>query len=304
MYRQNICSYLLTITMLSCILCVMSFNAVAQQEEPKASTTKKQAVVRRPLPKAAGGSRGFEKYAGRVASARLIVAAASRGESADAKKFREEGEALYRSGQYNQGIEAFKQSLRANQEQPAVYFDLGVIYGELQQHKEAVQAYQEAIRIKPDFPLAHLNLGNSYVDLGEYAKAIEAYKLASQLQSIASRAYYNIGVAYTELGQTDDAIKAYKEAIHLQTDFAAAHYNLGIAYGTATLHKEAVGAFKEAIRLREGSEESRFTLDEARFNLGLALLHLNMKSEATEQYRVLKEQKSSLAEELYRLINR
>jgi tetratricopeptide (TPR) repeat protein len=285
------------------LICAISFTATAQ-EEKKQTPTKPATGVRRPLPKPTGGSRGFERYAGRTASARLIVAAGTRGEPAEAKKYREEGEAFYKAHQYNEAIEAFNHSLQLNPAQPIVHFNLGVIYGDLQQYKEAIKAYREAVRLKPDYPLAYFNMGNAYSDTGEYAKAIEAFREASQLDQIAPAAHYNLGVAYIELGQQDEALKSFKEVVRLQPEHAAAYYNLGIAYGSSGQNKEAVEAFTQALRLREKSEDEHFTQDEARFNLILALLNLNMKREATVQYHVLKSRNPELANELYGLIEK
>lgn len=290
---------------LTCLPSIGAANFAARaQEVKKEITAKPSTAVRRPLPKPAGGSRGFEKYAGRNASARLIAAAGTRGEPAEAKKYREEGEALYKTGQYNEAIEAFRHSLQSNPGQPVVHFDLGVIYTELQMYKEAINSYQEAVRLKADYPLAHFNLGNVYLDEGEYVKAIEAFRQASQLDSIAPVSYYNMGVAYIELEQQDEALRSFKEAIRLQPEYPAAYYNLGIAQATAGQNKEALEAFKQALRLRENKEDAQFSLDEIRFNLALAFLKLNMKSEATAQYRILKSLNSELANELYRLLDK
>lgn len=297
------CRLAFTLSLLLLSLCAMSFMTNAQ-EAKKETPTKPTTGVRRPLPKPAGGSRGFERYAGRTASARLIVAAGTRGEPAEAKKYREEGEAFYKARRYNEAIEAFNHSLRLNPAQPVVHFNLGVVYGDLQQYEEAIKAYREAVRLKSDYPLAYFNMGNAYTDTGEHGKAIEAFREASQLDSIAPAAHYNSGVAYIELDQQDEAIKSFKEAIRLQPEHAAAYYNLGIAYGSSGRNKEAAEAFTQALRLREKSEDERFTQDEARVNLILALLNLNMKNEATVQYRILKSLNPELAHEFYRLIEK
>lgn len=297
------CRRLDFITSLLLSLCAISFTATAQVEK-KESPAKPTTGVRRPLPKPTGGSRGFEKYAGRTASARLIVAAGTRGEPAEAKQYREDGEAFYKARQYDEAIEAFNHSLQLNPAQPVVHFNLGVVYGDLQRYKEAIKAYREAVGLKPDYPLAYFNLGNAYSDTGEYGKAIEAFREASQLDSIAPAAHYNSGVAYVESGQQDEAIKSFKEAVRLRPEHAAAYYNLGIAYGSVGRNKEAAEAFTQALRLREKSEDEHFTQDEARFNLVLALLNLNMKNEATAQYRVLKSRNPELASELYKLIEK
>jgi tetratricopeptide (TPR) repeat protein len=160
------------------------------------------------------------------------------------------------------------------------------------------------VRLKSDYPLAHFNLGNVYLDEGEYGKAIESFKQASLLDSIAPGAYYNMGVAYIELGQQDEALRSFKEAIRLQPEYPAAYYNLGISQATAGQDKEALEAFKQALRLRENKEDEHFSPAEVRFNLALAFLKLNMKSEAAEQYRILKSLNSGLADELYRLLDK
>lgn len=287
----------------SLLLCAVSITTGAQ-EKKKENPAKPATAVRRPLPKPLGGSRGFERYAGRTASARLIVAAGTRGEHAEAKKYREEGEAFYKAREFTKALEAFNHSLRLNPAQPIVQFNLGVIYGDLQQYSEAIKAYREALRLKPDYPLAYFNLGNAYSDTGEYGKAIESFKEASVLDAIAAAAHYNSGVAYVELGRQDEAIKSFKEAIRLQPEHAAAHYNLGIAYGVSGQKREAAEAFTQALRLREKSGDENFTQDEARFNLVLALLNLDMKREATEQYRILESRNPKLANELSSLIEK
>jgi tetratricopeptide (TPR) repeat protein len=293
------------ILLLSCLVVASTtnFTAVAQDTQKEGQPTKRSNVARRPLPKPAGGSRGFEKYAGRDASARLIAAAATRGEPADAREYREQGEAHYKAGRHDEAIKAFTESLKLKPEQPMIHFNLGVIYGELSRYDEAIKAYQDAVRIKADYPLAYFNMGNAYLDKGDYEKAVEAYQQASQLESIKPMAYYNMGVAYVELGRQDEAIRAFKEATSLSPEYAAAYYNLGITYGTAGQHKEAVEALKQALRLTEKSADAQFTPDEAHFNLGLVLLKLGMKREATEQYQILKSINSELANELHNLID-
>jgi tetratricopeptide (TPR) repeat protein len=289
---------------LSCLVFVstMNFSAVAQEAQ-KENQTQRANAPRRPLPKPSGGSRGFEKYAGRDASARLIAAAATRGEPADAKEYREQGEAHYKAGRHDDAIKAFTESLRLNPKQPVVHFNLGVIYAEMGRYDEALRAYQDAVRLKADYPLAYFNMGNAYLDKGDYEKAVEAYKQASQLESLGTKAYYNTGVAYVELGRHDEAIHAFREATRLMPDYAAAHYNLGITYGTAGQHKEAVEALKQALQHHgKSAADAPFALDEAHFNLGLALLKLGMKSEASAQYQALKSINSELANELHSLI--
>ncbi len=65
---------LLVISLAMLSLCFMGLIATAQTPTPSPSPT----TPRRPLPKPASGARGFEKFAGRDASDRLIAAGATR----------------------------------------------------------------------------------------------------------------------------------------------------------------------------------------------------------------------------------
>ena len=249
-------------------LSLMLITSSAAAQAKTNPSTQSSKTVRRPLPKPLAGSRGFERYAGRDASARLIAAAATRSPGTK-------------------------------------YFEQGLAYSESGKNKEAIEAFQKAVELdakNPKLFWAVFNLGNSYADDGQYEKAIAAYKQTLSLQANFPRAYYNLGVAYVELNRTEDAIRAFREAIKQRVDHAMAYYNLGVLYGTVGDYREAAAAFKQALVLKRQGVEVQYALDEAHFNLGLALLKLNQKAEAMEHYQALKELKSKLGDELFALI--
>lgn len=229
--------------------------ALAQASaQPKPSPT-----PRRPFPKPADGSRRFEQFAKRDASARLIAGGATR-VIVDPGDHFARGEAHYKGRQY----------------------------------EPAVKELREAIKQSPDWDDPHYVLALSLTELGKPKEAINEYK---QVIALAIKdepkilSYYNMGNAFFDLGDYEKAVKAYQEAIKLDPKLSKPHNNLGLAYAALNRLQEAVSEFNEAVKLRPDYAE-------AHFNLGVDLLLLGKKQQAEEQQRILAKLKPELAEKL------
>jgi tetratricopeptide (TPR) repeat protein len=282
-------------------------SSVGAQQKNNNSTWFPRAV-RRPLPKPLPGSRGFERFAGRDASSRLIAAAITRSPNFDDEVNKaienfNRGKKYFEEGNYEKAVEAFKRAVNKYPKRDDTYFYLGYSYSALGQSKPAIEAFQKVLDLDAKHFTALFNLGNAYADEGQYEKAIESYHRVTTLQANVPRVYYNMGVAYIELNRSEDAVKAFREATRLRADHAMAYYNLGILYGTAGDYEEAAKAFRQALALKMKGVEAQYSLDEAHFNLGLALAKLKRKEEAMEQYQALKGLKSKLGDELLSLIS-
>ena len=92
----------------------------------------------------------------------------------------------------------------------------------------------------------------------------------------------------------EEEIESYKQAIRINPDYADAHANLGLAYGNLGMYKEAIEACKQAIRIKPDDAK-------AHFNLGLIYV-FNDRGSALEQYKILKNLDSELANKLFNLI--
>ena len=57
---------------------------------------------------------------------------------------------------------------------PHVFFGLGRIAAELDDHDQALQCFRDAVELLPDFAEAHFHLGASALELGEVDVAIDA----------------------------------------------------------------------------------------------------------------------------------
>ncbi|MEE2822026.1 MAG: tetratricopeptide repeat protein [Acidobacteriota bacterium] len=146
-----------------------------------------------------------------------------------------EGLNFYNQGQYEQALTAFNAALEMDDQQPALWANLGNTHDKLNQSDQAVEAYSKAIAIAPEDPTLYQNQANIYAAMGNTDKARELYEQAVQLSAYgdpkdAAINYYNMGVTFINSGQTDDAIEALTKAIESDPDYTESYYQLGICF--------------------------------------------------------------------------
>ena len=106
-----------------------------------------------------------------------------------------------------------------------------------------------------------------------------------------------IGFVYDKAGMYKEAIEVYKRAIFINPDYTNAYNNLGNAYGELGMYKEAIEVLKVAIKRNPDYAMSYY-------NLGLIYNLSNDKDSALEQYKILGNLDTQLANKLFRLINK
>jgi len=267
------------------------------------------------------GSRGFAQFAGRDASDKLLVGAATRGvgdanPEATALALYQQGEQLHKAGQHAQARQkfeaardAFVKAARATPDNGEIYYHLGVAYETLQQYPEAIKAYREAISRNLKYPgdlLASYNLANVHAALGQHVEAVEAYQQVLRLSPGLAMPHYNMGLSYAALTppRHAEAIKEFQEAIRLQPEadketnkqqLSQTYYNLGVTHGAAGQFEEAAAAFTNAVRLAPADAD-------ARYNLALAHITLGNRPAANAHIAALQRTKPGLARELSKLM--
>ena len=200
--------------------------AFAFAQKPVPSPTPRRALAK------ATGSRGFDQFSQRDASARLIAAGATRnvGQPSD---HHTRGEAYYKEGNYEAAVRELREAVRESPDADNSHYVLGLALTELGQLQEAIDEFKRVteLAIADDAKiLAFYNMGNTYSDLGDYEHAIESYQHAIKLDPTLSKPYNNLGLAYAALGKLPEAVAGFAEAVRLKPSYAEAHYNLGVAY--------------------------------------------------------------------------
>jgi tetratricopeptide (TPR) repeat protein len=211
------------------VLCLaLTATALAQD-----SGKEKPAQPRRPLPKPEGGSRGFEQYAKRDASSRLIAAAATRNIDDPAIPAYERGTAEYAATKYKEAVDDLSEATKLSPNWPEPHYALALSLTEIRKLKEAIEEFKVVLKLNAKNELkilSYYNLGNTYSDLGQYKEAVESYKQAIQLNPKLSKPHYNLGLVYVALDQFENAVEEFKQAAQLRPDYSEARYNLGLAY--------------------------------------------------------------------------
>jgi TonB family protein len=161
-------------------------------------------------------------------------------------------------------IERIKAQVEKNPENAKLRYRLGTAYDENEQFEEAIKEYEQAVALNPEFGDAWYSLGKVNMKLNRYEEALRAYNRAVEL--------------------------------NLASDNKAASYRaMATIYFRSDRFKEAVEPFKRAIAL--APEGSMY------FDLGVTYLKLGDKTSAMEQYRLLMERNSILAQQLLDQIN-
>jgi superkiller protein 3 len=110
-------------------------------------------------------------------------------------------------------------------------------------------------------------------------------------------AHFALGGAYYEAERYKEAIHAWKRSIKLNPDYAPAYFYLGLSNDRIYKHKVARKCYQKAIRI-----DPDYAV--AHYNLGLGYLLAGDGDSAMEQYKILKNLDSELANELFNYIYR
>ena len=166
----------------------------------------------------------------------------------------DQGLQFFNQGEYEQALAVFNTALELDDQQPALWANVGNAHSKLNQHEQAVEAYQKALDLAPEDPTLYQNMGGLYASMGDTEKARELYQKAVSLSAYgdpkdAAVNYYNMGVTFINSGQTEEAIEALTNALEADPEYAEAHYQLGISMlGTGQM-EESAGHLKKYLEL-------------------------------------------------------
>ena len=112
----------------------------------------------------------------------------------------------YRSGDYAQAAELFRQAIEADPNDARLYFNLGNALskdGKMEQAEEAYRQYQQLMEAPEDQALADYNLGTSLSELGELEDALEHLQHALMQNPNDEDAQFNYEMALKQMQQQE-----------------------------------------------------------------------------------------------------
>lgn len=248
------------------------------------------------------GAKGFEQFADRDASDKLVTGGATRGKCDTYEELIEC--AMGQVGTDDKAaIEFFTQASKLKPKMFRPHYNIGQIYESQRKYKEAAAAYKLAVNGETDAGMgespdqvmfAHYNLANVYALMNDHAQALATYQEVIRRLPTAHTPHYNAGLSLAALGKQQEAINAFKEAIKIKPDYWEAHYNLGVAYSKLEEYPQAVAAFKKTL-------ENNADYAPAHYNLGVVYFLMDDSAGFAETMKTLQKAKPELAKELAKL---
>ncbi len=231
-------------------------SAYAEGLRPAADRRSEQGEVDFTLQRGRSGPLAFELTDEQIEQIRADAEDAERRQksSAEVRLNMNQGLQFFNQGEYEQALTVFNTALELDDQQPALWANVGNTHAKLNQNEQALEAYQKAIDLAPEDPTLYQNMGGLYASMGDTEKARELYQKAVGLSAYgdprdAAVNYYNMGVTFINSGKTEDAIEALTQALEADPEYAEAHYQLGISMlGTGQM-EESAGHLKKYLEL-------------------------------------------------------
>ena len=203
-------------------------------------------------------------------------------EKTDADKLYNEGNSLFRAGNYSAAIEKYHAALERAKDFK-YYYQLGLAQKNSRQNVKAIAAFEEALKLKNDFSLGHNALGGTLLAERVYDKAIEAFKLALTHDPNMQKAVQGVTEAYAGQaqqllsdGKYELAGKLIDDAMgHAHADNPKLHLVAAMVYNKLDQPEKAIELADEAIKLKKrGSKGAEY------FEMGLAYKKLKDNEKA------------------------
>ena len=139
------------------------------------------------------------------------------------------------------------------------------------------------------------HLADLYERNNQYEKAVETFAKVIAIKPDMGYAYLKMGTSYSRMNQPEKAIEILKDAAEHLPNNPVVMNNLGIAYGKLGRVDEEIAALKKAVAIRSHYAS-------ARYNLGLTYIKKGNLAAARNEYQVLNEFNSTMAQDLLQKI--
>mgnify|MGYP002638776767 FL=1 len=139
--------------------------------------------------------------------------------------------------------------------------------------ENAIQSFKNSLEFKPNNAKAFYNLGNIYYDLGQKDLAQSYYKDAVEINPEDSLSLVAIGLICTEKGNLPEALDYYNKAVTVAPTFSMVYFNRGTLLGQNKQYQQSLDDLSKAIKYDPGNSEAYINRGLAHFymkNIDLA----------------------------------
>jgi tetratricopeptide (TPR) repeat protein len=167
------------------------------------------------------------------------------------------GLALRDSGQVDEAIEQFRQSLKINPAYAKAHNNLGCALQDKGQVEEAAAEFELAIKNAPEFAMAQNNYAVSLAQRGQYEEAISHFVAALKVDPYYRDAMKNMCKAGIDGNKLDDVLGVLLSLQQKTPSYAELYYGAAVIYDAKGEAEKAVEQLEKGLMLadRQGNKE-------------------------------------------------
>ncbi len=170
------------------------------------------------------------------------------GEPLGAKDFKL-GNDLFAAGKYEEAVQAYKDAIVKEPEEPIYENNLGICYTKLGKFPEAIEAFKAMLKIRPSSYPANRSLGELYGLQKNYQEALPYFAKATEVSPDDPEAFYNLGACLMNTQDYERAAAAFTKSTELKPGYAAAYYQLGMISVNQNKKEEAIRNLEKFLEL-------------------------------------------------------
>ncbi len=173
------------------------------------------------------------------------------------------GNLLVESNEVGEGVDAYRNALKNNPEDPLLYYNLALTLMRQNSVEEAIRNFSKAIEFSGGGELAsksHAHLGQIYFSRGNLELAADHLHSASTLAPNNGRFRYNLGVVYLRMNRNNDALSEFQKALDAMEGDAEVYRGLALAFQKMKQPSLAIRSLEKAIYTNPQDIQSMFLL--------------------------------------------
>jgi len=151
-----------------------------------------------------------------------------------ASEYRLKGEAetdrVKRQNDFKVSVDEYEKGIKIYQDDPEVWYNLGVTYFDQGDTANARKVYARAIEMKPNYSMAMNNTGVIYFNQKNYPKALYYFNRILETDSTFTDAIGNIGATYHNMGDYKKAAGYYEKALVKDPNNKSTLQNIATVY--------------------------------------------------------------------------
>ena len=151
-------------------------------------------------------------------------------------------------GDFERALELMKRADAENSDDPALLFQIGIVYVSLNRPGDAEASMLKGLKIDPHHPKCLMGLSRCYLNMKRNKEAAAAASEAIGLQFHFPIAHYYFGRAEQRLGHYESAIGSLNRAIEQNPNFEEAHEALAEIYSRSVLDENLASKHRNAAK--------------------------------------------------------